>query len=94
MSKNRNANIAHNRLSEPFGSVHPRGWRRLDPADIIKDKPAPTWMPLTTGIGMTLVNHLSNPVALKIRTNTEVVKPAATVSSIVNFLEIATAAIA
>ena len=94
MSRARKANIAHKRLSSPFGTVHPRGWRRLDPADTTKDRPAPTWIPLTTGVGITRENHRSNPVALNMRTTTEVVKPADTVSSIVNFLEIATAATA
>jgi hypothetical protein len=51
-------------------------------------------MPLTTGIGITLVNHLSNPVMLSRRTTPETKIPADTVSEIVNFLEIATAAIA
>ncbi len=41
-----------------------------------------------------LVNHLSKPVTLKMNTNAAVVKPADTVSSIENFLAIATAAIA
>ncbi len=51
-------------------------------------------MHFTTGVGITCVNHLSKPVTLKIKTITEVVKPADMVSSMENFLEIATAAIA
>jgi hypothetical protein len=51
-------------------------------------------MPLTTGVGITCVNHLSMPVTLNINTKPAVVKPAEIVSSIENFLAIATAAIA
>jgi hypothetical protein len=51
-------------------------------------------MPFTTGVGITWVNQRRRPVALKIKTTPAVVKPADTVSSMVNFLAIATAAIA
>ena len=51
-------------------------------------------MPFTTGVGITCVNHLSKPVTLKINTTAEVVKPADMVSSIDNFLAMATAAMA
>lgn len=94
MSRATNANIAQSKLSPAFGVVHPKGCRRLVPADITSDKPAPTWMPFTTGVGITRVNHLSKPVTLKRKTTAEVVKPAEIVSSIVKFLEIATAAMA
>lgn len=40
------------------------------------------------------MNHLSKPVTLKMKITPAVVKPAETVSSIENFLDIATAAIA
>jgi hypothetical protein len=64
------------------------------PAEMTRERPEPTWMPLTTGVGITRVNHLSKPVTLKMKTTPAVVKPAETVSSIENFLDIATAAIA
>jgi hypothetical protein len=64
------------------------------PADSTRESPAPTCIPLTTGVGITWVNHLSMPVMLKTNTTPAVVKPAETVSSIENFLAIATAAIA
>jgi hypothetical protein len=64
------------------------------PADKTSERPAPTWIPFTTGVGITCVNHLSNPVTLKIKTTPDVVKPAEIVSSMENFLEIATAAMA
>ena len=86
--------MAQMRLSRGCGVIQPRGWRRVVPADITRDRPAPTWMPFTTGVGITWVNHLSNPVTLKRRTMAEVVKPAEMVSSMLNLREIATAAIA
>jgi hypothetical protein len=43
---------------------------------------------------MAWVNHRKRPVTLKRKTKDAVVKPAETVSSTENFLEIATAAIA
>lgn len=89
-----NASKAQSKLSPGCGLVHPRGWRRLLPAESTRERPAPTWMPLTMGVGMTLVNHLSSPVILNMKTTPAVVNPAETVSSIVNFLAIATAAIA
>ena len=88
------ANRAHIRLSAELGVVQPRGWRRVVPAERTKESPAPTWIPLTTGVGITWVNHLSIPVALKMKTAPAVVKPADTVSSMENFLAIATAAMA
>ena len=87
--------MAQRRLSKPlFGLVQPSGRRRLDPADKTRERPAPTCMPFTTGIGITRVNHLSRPVTLKINTTADVVKPADIVCSTENFLAIATAAIA
>lgn len=64
------------------------------PADRTSESPAPTWMPLTTGVGITWENHLSIPVTLNMNTNPAVVKPADTVSSTEKFLAMATAAIA
>jgi len=90
----RKAKIAQIRLSATLGVVQPRGCRRVVPADRTRESPAPTWIPLTTGVGITCVNHRSMPVTLNMNTNPDVVKPADTVSSIENFLAIATAAIA
>ena len=90
----RKAKSAQSRLSKGLGVVQPRGCRRLEPADKTRLRPAPTWMPFTTGVGITFVNHLSKPVTLKMNTTPEVVKPADIVSSTENFLAIATAAIA
>jgi hypothetical protein len=64
------------------------------PAERTRESPAPTWMPFTTGVGITWVNHRNMPVTLKMNTKPAVVKPADTVSSMENFLAIATAAIA
>jgi hypothetical protein len=89
--KAKNAQIM---LSPQFGCTHPRGWSKLLPADKTSERPAPTWIPFTTGVGMTCVNHLSIPVELKMNTTPAVAKPAETVSWIENFLAIATAAIA
>lgn len=93
-SSAKNASMHHSRLSPRLGFTQPSDCRRLLPADNTKERPAPTWIPLTTGVGMTRVNRLSPPVALKMNTIPAVVKPADTVSSIENFLAIATAAIA
>ena len=90
----RKAKMVQRRLSNAFGVVQPSGRRRLEPADKTRERPAPTWMPFTTGVGITFVNHLSRPVMLKMKTMLDVVKPADIVSSMVNFLAIATAAIA
>ena len=64
------------------------------PAEMTRESPAPTWIPLTTGVGITRVNHLRRPVTLKMSTTPDVVKPAETVSPIENFLAMATAAMA
>lgn len=89
-----NANNAHRRLSNGDGEVKPRGWRREVPAERIRESPAPTWIPFTTGVGMTWVNQRRRPVTLKRKTKADVVKPAETVSSMLNLRAIATAAIA
>ena len=90
----RKANSAQIRLSPALGLVQPSGRRRLVPAEMTRERPAPTWMPLTTGVGITRVNHLSKLVTLKMKTTPAVVKPAEAVSLTENFLDIATAAIA
>ncbi len=61
---------------------------------MIKLRPAPTWMPFTTGIGMTRVNQESSPVMLKTRMQDETNMPAAAVCPAVRPLRIETAAIA
>lgn len=90
----RNANIAHMRLSPTLGVVHPRGFSKLVPAEMTRLRPAPTWIPFTTGVGITCVNHRRRPVMLKRNTTPAVVNPAETVSSIENLLAMATAAMA
>lgn len=89
-----NAKSAHTRLSPQFGLNQPSGCKRELPADNTSDSPAPTWMPFTTGVGITRVNHLSIPVALNTKTIPAVVKPAEMVSSMENFRAMATAAMA
>ena len=49
----RKANKAHRRLSAQFGLIQPRGCSKVVPAEITSDKPAPTWIPFTTGVGIT-----------------------------------------
>jgi len=61
---------------------------------MIKLNPAPTWIPLTTGIGIVLVNHWSRPVMLKTRMQHATKIPAAAVCPAVRDFSIATAAIA
>jgi hypothetical protein len=90
----RKAKMAQMRLSPAFGVIHPNGCNREVPAEMTRERPAPTCIPFTTGVGTTCVNQRSRPVTLKMKTTPAVVKPAETVSSIVNFLTIATAAIA
>lgn len=94
MRRARNAKIAHRRLSPAFGVVHPRGFNKLVPAEMTRLRPAPTWIPFTTGVGITCVNHLRSPVMLNMNTTPAVMNPAETVSSTENFLAIATAAMA
>lgn len=82
------------RLSPEFGVIHPSGCSKEVPAEMTRERPAPTCIPLTTGVGITCVNHRRSPVTLKMKTKPAVVKPAETVSSMVNFRAMATAAIA
>jgi hypothetical protein len=79
ISRRIKAKMAHSILSAQLGDDNPRGWRRELPADNTKERPAPTWMPLTTGVGITRLNHLSKPERLKISTTPETKKPAETV---------------
>lgn len=60
----------------------------------MRERPAPTWMPFTTGIGTTRENQDRRPVMLRSRTIVETVIPAAAVSWMLNCLLMATAAIA
>lgn len=93
-SKAKNAKRAHIRLSPQLGEVHPRGFNRVEPAEMTRDKPAPSCMPFTTGVGMTCVNHRSSPETLKMSTTPDTKKPADTVSSIEYDCAMAIAAIA
>lgn len=94
MRRKRKAKSAQMRLSKAFGVAQPRGWRSEVPAERTRERPAPTWIPFTIGVGMTRVNQRRRPVTEKKRTKAEVVKPAEIVSSIVNLRAMATAAIA
>ena len=86
--------MAHSRLSPHHGPVHPRGLSIVVPALKHSDKPAPTWMPFTTGIGVTRFAQLMSPVMLNNPTKAATISPAAAFSSSVNFRAMATAAIA
>ena len=48
----RKAAAAQSLLSRA-GVCQARGWIRVEPALIARLRPAPTWMPLTTGTGTT-----------------------------------------
>ncbi len=88
-----NAASAHRRLSSG-GLVQPSGCRRDVPADMIRLRPAPSWMPLTTGTGICRVSQRSRPVALSNSTAALTQAPAATVSPTPACVEIAAAAMA
>lgn len=88
------AAIAQSKLSPHHGPVHSRGFNIVVPALKHSDKPAPTCMPFTTGIGVTRFAQLINPVTLNNPTKAATINPAAAFSSSVNFRAIATAAIA
>lgn len=90
----RNEASAHRRLSAQDGDVHPKGWRSVVPADVMRESPAPTWMPFTTGMGMARVNVERSPVTLKSKTARETNRPAEVVCVIVKCREMATAAMA
>jgi hypothetical protein len=92
-SSTMNAAAAPRRLS-CHGDTAPRGLSKLLPAERISDNAAPTCMPLTTGIGMILVNHCRSPVTLKKSTAMLTKRPADAVSALVRLRDIATAAMA
>lgn len=93
MSRKRKAAVAHSRLSQA-GNVHRSGAMRVDPPLMTSEKPAPTWIPLTTATGTTRCSHASDPVSERKRTAKPIVNPAAETSSRDNFWEIAMAAMA
>ena len=88
------AAIAQSKLSPHHGPVQVSGKSIFEPALRQRESPAPTCMPLTTGIGVTLLAQLIKPVRLKTPTMPATTIPAAEFSSRVNFRAIATAAIA
>jgi hypothetical protein len=88
------AATTHMRLSPHHGPVQVKGASIFEPALKQSEIPAPTWMPFTTGIGVTRFAQLINPVTLNTPTKPATTSPAAAFSSSVNFLAIATAAIA
>jgi hypothetical protein len=94
VNRNRAAASAHKRLSLHNGPVQLRGPRSEDPALRQRDKPAPTWMPFTTGTGVILFAQLTNPVMLNKPTRLATTNPAAAVSSLENLRATATAAMA
>lgn len=93
-SKRTTAAIAQIKLSPHQGLVQVKGVSILEPALKQSDRPAPTCIPLTTGIGVTRFAHLISPVILKKPTTPATTRPAAAFSSSVNCPAIATAAIA
>jgi len=68
--------------------------RSDEPALRQRLRPAPIWMPLTTGTGVTLLAQLIMPVILMIPTRAATTMPAAAVVLREKFLAMATAAIA
>lgn len=73
----RNAKEAQMRLSRT-GWTQCRGCKRDDPAPIMRERPAPSWIPFTTGIGTTEVAQRSKPVTLISSTAAPTHCPAAT----------------
>lgn len=92
--RSRTAAIAQRRLSPHHGPVQVRDKSMFVPALRHKDRPAPTWMPLTTGIGVMRLAHVIKPVRLNNPTKPATTRPAAAFSSSVNLRAIATAAMA
>lgn len=90
----RTAARAQRRLSPHHGPVQVSGRSIFDPALRHNESPAPTWMPLTTGMGVTRFAQLSRPVTLKKPTNTATTIPAAAFSLRENLRAMATAAMA
>ena len=74
--------------------VNGMGTFRSVPAYMIKVNPAPTWMPLMTGIGIRLVNHSNNPVMLRKPITPATKRPAEATSALLKSLARATDAIA
>lgn len=66
----------------------------LDPALRHSESPAPTWMPFTTGMGVTRFAQLSKPVTLNKPTNAATTIPAAAFSLSEKLRAMATAAMA
>lgn len=93
-SRSITAAMAHSKLSPHHGPVHVRGKSIFEPALRHNERPAPTWIPFTTGIGVTRFAQLSSPVTLNSPTKPATAKPAAAFSSRVKLREIATAAMA
>jgi len=50
--RKRKARRAQRRLSCQEGEVRESGWRRVVPDEMMRDRPAPTWIPLITGTGI------------------------------------------
>jgi hypothetical protein len=88
------AATTQSKLSPHQGPIQVRGASMFDPALKQSDRPAPIWMPFTTGIGVTRFAQLISPVALNNPTKAATTRPAAAFSSSVNLRAIATAAIA
>lgn len=57
------------------------GRRREVPAELMRERPAPTWIPRMTGTGTTRVNQVRRPVRLKRRTHEATKRPALAVSA-------------
>jgi len=66
-------------LSDQEGVVQESVDRMRVHAARMRESPAPSWMPFTTGMGIACVNHLSSPVRLKRRMADETKIPAAAV---------------
>ena len=94
MSRARNAKSVHIQLSAQPGFFQCRGSSRLDPAEMTRERPAPTCIPLTTATGTTRENHLNKPVILKMSTRPLTKRPADAVSAFVYELAMAILAIA
>lgn len=86
--------MAQRRLSAQEGVTQPREERMVPPADITSDKPAPTWIPLMTGMGMASANQRRRPVMLKIKMQRPTKMPAAAMVPLLNDRAMATAAMA
>lgn len=92
--RNRKAAIAHIKLSAHDGPIQERPARSFVPEAMISERPAPTWIPLTTGMGITAENHRRIPVTLNMNMQAPTNSPAAAICGPENVFEIATAAMA